>query len=142
MRIEKLCLVVLAVLVSAFVSGTVTHAKTMKKMSQTCVSGYKVTLELSGDELVVYKPFSARFTISDASGKPVPNALLFCSLYMPEFATGTNRPTLKPTETSGVYEGVMLFSQSGAWSAGLTLNLPGGVYEELVFEIGTVVVSN
>lgn len=138
MQKGKWWLALLIILVLSWGSGSVALAKTAQKLTRTCTSGHVVTLEFATDELKVYTPVNARLKVADAAGNPVSGALIYCSLYMPNLATGTNRPRIKAAATAGAYEGVMLFSQRGTWNAALTLNLPGGVYEELLFEINGV----
>lgn len=124
-------------------AGTMSYAQDTQSLSHSCASGHRLTLELPGGELSVFKPVTARLKIVDSQGVPVAGALVYCSLYMPTQATGTNRPSLKPGNTAGVYEGILLFSQSGDWRAALTLNLPGGVYEEVEIAIdGVAAVKN
>lgn len=107
-------------------------------LTRTCSSGVEVSIDFETDRLVALQPVPARLRIVDAAGAPVSGALVYCSLYIPNFATGSNSPKLKPGGQDGVYEGLLVFSREGTWNADLTINLPNGNYEEVTFTIERV----
>jgi hypothetical protein len=103
-----------------------------------CPSGFKAVLTLEANELVVMKPVQAKLQILSEQGQPVNSSQVYCSLYMPDFATGSNNPKLKPTEEVGTYRGIVFFNHDGAWNVDLTINYPDGTYEEVTLKIDSV----
>lgn len=104
----------------------------------TCKNGATATLVFETTRLEVLSPVKVRLKLQDHEKKPIDSALIYCSLYIPNVATGVNNPKLKAADEAGVYDGVMFFGDAGEWKASLTINFPGGGYEELVLDIGSV----
>ncbi len=118
------------------------YAKNEKDITKRCESGIEVTMGFQSDKLVALQPVEIQLKIVNAQGIPVPNALIYCSLYMPNFATGSNNPKLKPHDEDGGYKGVAFFSREGKWHANLTINLPDGTYDDVTLEIDKVLPAN
>ena len=94
-------------------------------------SGVFIKIHLNVEKIEKLKPCEASVKIVDKTGAPVPDALIYCSLYMPNFATGSNRPSFKPSDEEGTYKSVMFFNESGGWLASFTVNLPEGEFEQV-----------
>ncbi|PLX94117.1 MAG: hypothetical protein C0621_06000 [Desulfuromonas sp.] len=103
-----------------------------------CASGVTVTMSFKSETLSVYTPVDVTVRIVGADGTPVSDALIFCSFFMPEVATGWNKPKLKALGKDGTYSGVVFFERDGHWLANFTINLPSGDYEEVSFDLGTI----
>ncbi|PLX73806.1 MAG: hypothetical protein C0615_10400 [Desulfuromonas sp.] len=104
-------------------------------LTQKLSTGAEVMLTINKEQLHVLKPVAVNLTITDPKGQPIPGALIYCSLYIPMFATGLNNPKLKADNEAGTYNGIFVFNHKGNWKADLTINLPDGTYNEMTFDI-------
>ncbi|PLY04670.1 MAG: hypothetical protein C0624_05420 [Desulfuromonas sp.] len=104
----------------------------------TCKNGARAVLTFEASQLQVLSPVKANLKLIDKDDQPINSALVYCSLYIPNVATGANNPKLVQSEEGGIYNGVVFFGDAGKWKAALTINFPGGGYEELVLDIGQV----
>ncbi|MDH3998214.1 MAG: FixH family protein [Desulfuromonadales bacterium] len=107
-------------------------------MTRKCPSGLEVIMVFDADKLVTMQPVTTTLKILDPQGAPISNALVYCSFYIPNFATGANSPKIKATDQNGLYEGLVFFTHEGRWNVDLTINLPNGGYEEVTFNIDQV----
>jgi len=108
------------------------------KVDATCKNGATATLTFETTKLEALSPVKAELQLLDREKNPISSALVYCSLYIPNVATGANNPKLKQGDEEGVYNGVVFFGNAGEWKASLTINFPGGGYEELTLDIGLV----
>jgi len=126
------------VLLFGLFSSTTMAAEYEQSVTKKGKSGIEVTMIFETDQLVAIMPVEVELQVVDSKGKPASNALVYCSMFMPNFATGSNRPKLEPLGKDGKYRGIVFFERAGLWHANLTINLPDGSYEDLELEIGEV----
>lgn len=106
--------------------------------TKKCASGVEVAMIFETEKLQVIEPVEVELQVRNADGTPASNATIYCSMFMPMVATGSNRPTFKPSGEGGSYRGVVFFERAGLWHANLTINLANGTYEDITIEIGDV----
>jgi len=119
-------------------SGSAMAAEYEQSVTKKGKSGVEVTMIFETDQLVAIMPVEVELQVVDSKGKPASNALVSCSMFMPNFATGSNRPKLEPMGMEGKYRGIVFFERAGLWHANLTINLADGSSEEMELEIGEV----
>jgi len=107
-------------------------------LTQKLSTGAEVFLTLNKNQLQVFKPVDVNLQIINPEGQPVSGAKIYCSLYIPMFATGLNNPNLTADDNTGNYKGVFIFNHQGNWKADMTINLPDGTYDELSFDISEI----
>lgn len=133
---KKLLLAVIFVSLMSFVLAGSAFSET--SLVKKCSSGLVVTMVLPNESLETYKPIDAIITLANEENTPQSQARIYCSLFMPTVATGSNRPIIKETLTSGRYRGPFLFTTPGQWQSELTINLPSGIYESVTFDLGEI----
>ncbi len=130
--------VTLVLLLVFLFAGSGLAAKDEKSLNKKCKSGVEVAMTFDSAKLVAFKPVEVTLKVVDAKGKPVADALIYCSFFMANYATGSNRPKFKPAGVDGLYSGMVFFSREGSWLGNLTINLPDGTFEEVTFEVDDV----
>lgn len=113
-------------------------AESSLSINQKCPSGAEVNFTFNTSQLQALNPVTVNLKLTSPDGVPITGAQVYCSLYMPSYATGANNPKLTPDNNSGSYKGIVFFSQKGKWVAALTINYKDGGYEEVMLEIGDV----
>lgn len=126
------------VLLIGLLSGSAVAAEYEQSVKKKSKSGVEVTMTFETDRLVAILPVEVELRVVDSKGKPASDALVYCSMFMPNLATGSNRPKLEPLGKEGKYRGIVFFERAGLWHANLTINLPDGSYEDMELEIGEV----
>jgi len=122
------------IFIMLFILAGVSYGTGVSSSHKSSLGG-TITLEFDTSRLLVMQPVEAKISIVDAQNKPVNAALIFSSLYIPMYATGTNKPTIKQTNQDGVYSGIMFFNHAGVWNVDLTINYKDGAYEELSLNV-------
>jgi hypothetical protein len=101
-------------------------------------AGNAYELTFAEESLEVMKPLRATLGIADATGKPVLDAKISCSLTMPAMAMPKNVPPMKPSEEAGVYEGVFLLTMGGLWHVEISAIDGSGQKDAAVIQIAGV----